>query len=341
MVQCKHCGAREAPGVPTMSQCGGCFTVSYCDAKCQKADRAAHRERCNEVKARREAHTAAPPTLAFDASGLNAAALRRAADAGDALAMSRLASCYTVGAGGVDVDLAKAFQWSRRAVEVPAPPAVAYFNLAICYSAGRGTPKNSVEAVRLYKIAAEMGYAKAQYNLGICLQHGDGSPCNPVAAFTWLKRAADAGDAKAQCQVGLALDTGHGIEEDKVFAVVYYRRSADQGNVTAMNNLGLCYSQGAGVPRDPSAAMLWLKRAHDAGHPDASKKFTLLIASLFPSEVPAMGAGVLRALLEGLGLPVPPGAEKPELVALVLARGEAERAALIARHDSGRDAPGR
>ena len=317
MVQCSHCGAREAPGVPTMSLCGGCFTVSYCDAKCQKADRAAHRERCNEVKARQVAHMASPPSVVGDASGLNAAALRRAADAGDAGAMGDLANCYTVGTGGVDVDLIEAFRWRKRAFEAPAPSAVAYFNLAQCYYFGRGTLKDPVEAVRLYKIAAEMGYAKSQYNLGICLQHGDGTPCNPVEAYTWLKRAADAGHAGAQCGVGFALKNGHGVDEDKALGVVYYRRSADQGIATAMYNLGNCYAQGAGVPRDPSLAVLWLKRAIDAGQPDAKNVLAALAASLSPSEVPAMGAGVLRALLDGLGVRVPPGAEKPELVALV------------------------
>ena len=326
MVQCAHCGAREAPGVPTMSLCGGCFAVSYCDAKCQKADRAAHRDRCNELKLQREAHIAAPPTLDGDASGLNAAALRRAAVAGDADAMTRVASCYTVGAGGVGVDLVEAFRWKLRAVEAPAPSAVAYFNLALCYSAGRGTPKNSVEAARLYKIAAEMGFAEAQFNLGVCLQQGDGVPRDPVEAFTWLKRAADVGDADAQCNVGHALETGHGVEEGKALGVVYYRRSADQGNATAMNNLGICYCNGSGVPRDPSLAVLWLKRAHDAGQPDAKNGLIGLAATLTPSDVHAMGAGVLRALLDGLGVTVPPWAEKPELVALVLARGETERA---------------
>ena len=193
MVQCSHCGAREAPGVPSMSLCGGCFSVSYCDAKCQKAERAAHRELCNERKAQREADMAAPPKLNFDASGFNAAALRRAAEAGNADAMSNLGSCYKVGAGGVGVDLNEAFRWRKRAVEVPAPPAEAYYNLALCYAFGDGTPKNSVEAVRLYKIAAEMGHVQAQFNYGLRLQHGDGIPCNPVEAFTWLKRAADAG----------------------------------------------------------------------------------------------------------------------------------------------------
>ena len=341
MVECKHCGAREAPGVPTMSLCGGCFEVSYCDAKCQKADRAAHRELCNEHKARSEAHKASPPGLTFDASGYDAAALRRAADAGDAVAMSGLASCYTVGAGGVGADLVEAFRWKLRAVEVPAPSAEAYYNLAQCYSFGQGTPNNSVEAARLYKIAAEMGFVDAQYNYGVCLQLGDGVPRDPVDAFTWLKRAADAGLAEAQCKVGTSLQTGYGVEEDKALSVVYYRRSADQGNATAMCNLGRCYAEGAGVPRDPSAAVLWLKRAHDAGNPDASKNFTLLIATLTPSEVPVMGAGILRALLDGMGVRVPPGAGKPELVALVLARCEAELVELITQRDTGRAAPGR
>ena len=35
-----------------------------------------------------------------------------------------------------------------------------------------------------------------------------------------------------------------------------------------------------------------------------------------------MGAGVLRALLDGMGVRVPPGAEKLDLVALVSALGE-------------------
>ena len=328
MVQCKHCGARESPGVPTMSLCGGCFHVSYCDAKCQKADRAAHREWCNERKARHEANIAAPPRLDGDASGLNAAALRRAADAGNAGAMSDLAICYTFGTGGVCVDLVEAFQWKLRAIEVPAPSACAYFNLALCYALGRGTAKNSVEAARLYKIAAEMGYIIAQFNLGLCLQRGDGIHYNPVEAFTWLKRAADAGLADAQCSVGAALQDSHGVEEDKSLGVVYFRRAADRGSATAMCNLGQCYLKGDGVPRDPSAAVLWLKRAHDAGQPTAVNILAVLAASLSSSEMSLMGAGILRALLDGLGVPVPEGAEKLELVALVLARCEAESAAL-------------
>ena len=251
-----------------------------------------------------------------------------------------LAGCYTVGAGGVGVDLVEAFRLHKRAVVGPAS-AAAYRNLALCYDFGRGTPQDPVEAVRLFKIAAEMGDSNAQFYLGLSLQRGEGILYDPVAAFTWLKRAADAGHAGSQCNVGSALQTGHGVEEDNALAVMYYRRAADQGYAIAMHKVGLCYAQGAGVPRDPPLAVLWLKRAHDAGDPDAAKYLAWLAASLHPFEVPAMGAGILRALLDGLGARVPQGAEKPELMALVLARGEAERAAFIARHDSGRAEPAR
>ena len=319
MVQCNQCKARESPGVPSMRLCGGCFNVSYCDATCQKADRKAHREVCNELKARREAHNAAPPTLVGGVAGLNAAALRRAANAGDAGAMVELASCYSAGVGGVSMNLVEAFRWCLRAVEVPAPSAVAYYNLAVCYYFGHGTRKDPVEAVRLNTIAAEMGHTHAQFNLGICLQRGEGTLYNPAGAFTWFKRAADAGLAEAEFKVAFALENGLGIEEDKALGVVYYRRSADKGDANAMCNLGCCYVNGAGVPRDPSLAVLWLKRAIDAGYSDAVKNLAVLAATLSPSEVDAMSAGVLRALLDGVGMRVPPGAGKMALEAIVLA----------------------
>ena len=307
-----------------MSLCGGCFTVSYCDAKCQKAGRAEHKEWCKELKARKEADRAAPPELAFDASGLNAAALRRAAVAGDAAAMSQLANCYAVGTGGVVVDLVEAFRWQERATEVPAPSAVAFCNLGVSYDFGMGTPKDPAEAVRLYTIAAEMGYAEAQFNLGMCLQRGEGIGYNAVKAFTWLKCAADAGHADAQNSVGFSLEAGRGVQEDTAAAIVYFRRAADQGHAIAMCNLGRRYAQGIGVPRNPSLAVLWLKRALNAGELDAANALATLATCLSHSEVHAMGAGILRALLDGAFVPVPEGAGKRELAALVLAIGEEE-----------------
>ena len=318
MVQCEHCGAREAPGVSTMSLCTGCFNASYCDAKCQKAGRAAHREWCNEQKAQREAHAAAPPTVrGAPPPGLNAAALRRAANAGNVDAMFNVANCYTVGAGGVGVNLVEAFRWKKKIVDLPAPPTEAYTSLADCYFFGRGTPKDQAEAARLYKFAAEMGCGSAQFSFARCLQHGEGVPRDPVVAFTWLKRAADAGHVLAQISVAGSLLTGEGVAEDHASAAVYCRRAADQGDATAMFNLGMMHMRSS-VLRDPSLAGMWLKRAHDAGQKDAIFALTHLATTLTPAEASTIGTDVLRTLLDGLAVEVPPRIEKSELVQLVL-----------------------
>ena len=128
-----------------------------------------------------------------------------------------------------DLNLPNWFRLKRGAVAQLAPSASAYHGLAMCYHFGRGTPEDTVEAVRLYTIAAEMGHLNAQYNLGICVQRGVGTVSDPAVAFTWLQRAANAGHPMAQCAVGNALKMGHGVEIDEVAAVVYYRRSAEQG----------------------------------------------------------------------------------------------------------------
>ena len=190
MVCCEKCLAREAPGIPTMMRCSGCFCVSYCNSTCQIAHRPAHRLFCEDRKAAREVDAAAPPQLVGEHPVYDVAALRPAAAAGDAVAMGRLGHCYSVGTGGVPVDPVMAARWYTHAVAAPTPPADAYYNLAQCYQYGTGVPMDLSEAVRLYQTGADFGDVEAQYSLGMRLQKGEGCPFDPIAAFKWLKRAA-------------------------------------------------------------------------------------------------------------------------------------------------------
>ena len=357
MVKCASCGKREEElgGGLMMMRCARCFEVSYCDGDCQRAHWAAHRARCKEAAAALAAQKAKTPALVGGDEGLDAAALRRAADAGDAVAMLELGICYHFGKGGVGVDFAEAARWSTRATEARNPPAEAFHNLANCYYVGEGMLKNPPEAARLYRIAAEMGHTSAQYGFGMCLQRGEGVPYNPVEAFTWLKRAADAGQAAAQCEVGYALRNGLGVPEDKAAAVVYYRRAADQGHAEAMYNLGACYHNGDGVPRDMPQAVAWYTRARDAGDPSAAKALAEIAPHLTPAmrskvdqllrspffglpastgldgaggagapaptraDVSTMGTGALKRLLQGRGVDTSGVNEKARLIELALA----------------------
>ena len=357
MVNCKACGKKEEElgGGLQMMRCARCCNVSYCDGECQKAHWTAHKAFCKERAAVMAADKAKPVTLVGGDENLgDVATLRRAADAGDAVAMLRLGICYEFGKGGVVVDDAEAVHWYTRATEARNPPAEAYCNLANCYYRGEGVLKNLPEAARLYRIAAEMGHIGSQYRLGMCLQQGEGVPYNPVEAFTLLKRAADAGHAKAQGEVGYALLNGLGVPEDKAAAVLYYRRSADQGNATAMFNLGVCYENGDGVLRNIPHAVAWFTRARDAGYAPAAKHLAEIAPHLTPAtraevdqllaaplprpaptafagtggagappptraDVLTMGTGALKRLLQGRGVDIAGINEKAQLIELALA----------------------
>ena len=61
------------------------------------------------------------------------------------------------------------------------------------YEDGTGVPQDHAEAVRLYRLAAAQGHAKAQYNLGVMHLKGTGFAQDPTKAARLLKLAADQG----------------------------------------------------------------------------------------------------------------------------------------------------
>lgn len=95
---------------------------------------------------------------------------------------------------------------------------------------------NKEEAVRLYALAVDQGYARAQNNLGYCYQEG----------------------------IGVCRDA----EE----AIRLYRRAADQGYARAHSNLAYCYAKGIGVKRDNAKAIAMYKAAADLREQAEEKK---------------------------------------------------------------------
>ena len=55
-----------------------------------------------------------------------------------------------------------------------------------------------MEAVRLYRLAAEQGLADAQHNLGDMYYNGEGVPEDYVLAYMWYNLAAAQGNETAQ-----------------------------------------------------------------------------------------------------------------------------------------------
>ena len=66
------------------------------------------------------------------------------------------------------------------------------------YVNGQGVKKDYQKAIKLFKPAAEQGYAPAQNNLGYMYQKGYGVTQDYIRAYMWLDFAASQGDKNAK-----------------------------------------------------------------------------------------------------------------------------------------------
>mgnify|MGYP006240838927 CR=1 FL=1 len=96
------------------------------------------------------------------------------------------------------------------------------------YEKGKGVPQDDKEAARLYRLAAEQGYADAQFNLGVMYNNGNGVPQDYKEAVYWYQLAAEQGHSKAQGNLGVMYAFGNGVMKDYVYAHMW-------GNIASMN----------------------------------------------------------------------------------------------------------
>lgn len=79
-----------------------------------------------------------------------------------------------------------------------------------------GIPKNPVEAVKWYRMAAEQGHVTAQYVMGKIYHSGDGVPQNPAEAVKWYRKSAEQGHPTSQFNLGVMYFHGRGTDKDFV-----------------------------------------------------------------------------------------------------------------------------
>lgn len=89
---------------------------------------------------------------------------------------------------------------------------------------------------------------------------------NLVGAMKLWRQAADAGYAQAQARMGDMLDKA----EADVLAIEWYRKSAAQGNADGEYGLGQMYAKGEGTERDIEQAYQYILRAAEKGHFNAT-----------------------------------------------------------------------
>jgi len=91
--------------------------------------------------------------------------------------------------------------------------------------------------------------ALAQFNLGAKYDNGDGVLKDSAEAVKWYRKAAEQGDAGAQGNLAAMNADGDGVTQDNNEATKWFRVAAEHGNAAAQYNIGYRYAYGIGVEK--------------------------------------------------------------------------------------------
>lgn len=151
--------------------------------------------------------------------------------------------------------------------------------LGIMYRDGQGVTQGFVEAVRWFGLAAEQGNATGQNRLGMMYSNSWGVAQDDVEAARWFRLAAEQGDALAQFNLGFSYTQGRGVTQNYAEAIRWYRLAADQSLAAAQLSLGSLYANGQGTPQNYTEAIRWFRLAAEQGDSEAQSKLGFLYAN--------------------------------------------------------------
>ncbi|MFT3883122.1 MAG: tetratricopeptide repeat protein [Gemmatales bacterium] len=112
------------------------------------------------------------------------------------------------------------------------------------------------------KSAALQGLAPAQVVYGTCFFYGNRVKKDTAEAIKWYRLAADQNDSYGQHYLGACYLHGEGsVKKDDKEAFRWISQSAQLGNKEAMLSVAKCYREGIGVAKNETETVKWLKQA--------------------------------------------------------------------------------
>ena len=167
-------------------------------------------------------------------------------------------------------------------------------NLAAAKAA---TVKGDFEAaLKLYKVEAAKGNAKAQMFLGIAHQFGTHNlPKDTREAARWYKLAAEQVDNASAAERGSSVlaahnlgglyEKGQGVLQDYQEAIRWYKFAAELGYGPAQIGLGRMYALGHGVLQNLVMAHMWMSLAAMDGEDAWLKTRDALADKMTPDQI--------------------------------------------------------
>jgi TPR repeat protein len=139
----------------------------------------------------------------------------------------------------------------------------AQLRVGAAYDFGKGAPRDTTEAMKWYRMAADHGNAEAQNSIGSMLQ----SDKRYAEALPWYEKASAQGHALATNSLAYLYDMGLGVNQDRHKGFELYSRAADLGWAEAMWNIANMYGAGQLGEIDMVNACVWTMRARKFAAP--------------------------------------------------------------------------
>lgn len=154
----------------------------------------------------------------------------------------------------------------------------AYFRLGLIYERGEtGIKQNYPEALNYYSKAAAEGHTKAEANLGAMYYNGLGTKQNYAEALRLFQKAAAKDNPAAINNLALMTLKGEGgLSADKPKALKLFHRAALFGDDNALKNLGNMHYKGIGIKANPEKAFKYYLLSAQKNNPDAMYKVAIM-----------------------------------------------------------------
>lgn len=188
--------------------------------------------------------------------------LHEAADAGNGLAMARLAGMYSRG-DGVAKSWPRAAKWAQLGHEAGNAEASLIFAGSVLYN-GWGAEKDRPRAEKIVRALADQGHSQAMISMAA---HFSGTR---EEAHEWNLRAAQLGDPDGLLNVGHDYLDGDGVKQDRQEALTWLNKAGDKGVGPALYTVGQIYKNGWGQQVDLGRALQYFERSWERGYADAA-----------------------------------------------------------------------
>lgn len=157
------------------------------------------------------------------------------------------------------IDHNKAFRLFRKAANLGY--AEAQCCMGCCYKQGYGTQVDYTEAIDWYVKSSKNKCARALRHIAMCYEYGLGKEKDIFKAIDYYLKAASEGDYYSYVCIGKAYESGTDVKKDLVKAFDYFVKAANNGNAEGQRRVGVCYHAGQGVERDYDKGIFWLEQS--------------------------------------------------------------------------------